>query len=76
MYIQPPLIKIVQFPVCLNFYKITSIIPRDIDYTARYKTNANYENLVYDKENKRVEKNLLCDLCLPSSWVKKIFLKK
>ena len=30
-------------------------------YTARHKTNANYGNLVYDKVEKRVANNLLCD---------------
>ena len=42
--------------------------------TARHKTNANHENLMYDKVEKRVIKNLLCD----SSWAKKIyyFVKK
>ena len=28
--------------------------------SARHKTNANYENLVYDKVEKRVAKNFLC----------------
>ena len=28
---------------------------------ARHKTNANYGNLVYDKVEKIVAKNLLCD---------------
>ena len=32
--------------------------------TARHKTNANYENLVFDKVEKRMTKNLLCDSCL------------
>ena len=31
---------------------------------ARHKTNANYENLVTDKVEKRVTKHLLCDLDL------------
>ena len=32
--------------------------------STRHKTNANYENLVCDKVEKRVTKNLLCDSCL------------
>ena len=31
--------------------------------TARHKTNANYEKLVSDTVEKRVAKNLLCNLC-------------
>ena len=41
--------------------------------TARQKTNTNYENLVSDTVEKRVTKNLLCDSCWSSSWVKKVF---
>ena len=41
---------------------------------ARRKINANYENLVYDKVEKRVTKNLLCDSCWSSSWAKKDLL--
>ena len=34
------------------------------NHSARHKTNANYENLVYDKVEKRVAKILLFDSCL------------
>ena len=40
----------------------------------RRKTNANYGNLVYDKVEKRVTKNLLWDSCWSSSWAKKELL--
>ena len=38
----------------------------DLKMSARHKTNANYENLVYDYDyaEKRVTKNLSCDSCL------------
>ena len=35
-----------------------------ITQTASHKTNDNYGNLMYDKVEKRVTKNLLCDSCL------------
>ena len=41
--------------------------------SARHKTNANYGNLVFDTVEKRLAKNLICDSCWSSSWVKKVF---
>ena len=41
-------------------------------YAARHKTNANYENLVSDKVEKRMTKNLFHD-SPSSSLAKKIF---
>ena len=41
--------------------------------SARHKNNANYENLMSDKVEKRLTNNLLCDSCWSSSWVKKVF---
>ena len=38
--------------------------------SARHETNANYGNLMSDKVEKRVAKDLLCDSCWSSSWVK------
>ena len=43
-------------------------------YSARHKTNANYGNLVYDKADKRVVKNLLYDSCLTHELGQKDFL--
>ena len=40
--------------------------------SARHKTNANYGNLVSDKVEKRVTKNLLCNSC----WAKKDVLHR
>ena len=44
--------------------------------SARHKSNANYENLVYDYADKRVANNLLCDSCLTLEFLLryKIFL--
>ena len=42
-------------------------------YSDELKTNANYGNLVSDKVEKRVAKNLLCDSCWSPSWTKKVF---
>ena len=49
-------------------------IIRELYHSARHKTNVNYGNLMSDKEEKRAAKNLLCDLCLSSSWDKKDLL--
>ena len=44
-------------------------------HDARRKTNANYGNLVFDKVEKRVAKNLFYDSCFTiSSWAKKDLL--
>ena len=44
-----------------------------VSYSARRKTNANYGNLVSDTVEKRGAKNLLCDSCWSSNWVKNFF---
>ena len=49
------------------------VIPLLMLYAARHKTNTNYENLMSDKVETRVAKNLLFDWCWSSSWVKKVF---
>ena len=60
------------FIIILTSLSISAIISHY--NTARHKTNANYENLVSDTVEKRMAKNMLCDLGWSSCWAKKDLL--